>query len=261
MGVLPDHFGLKTEQPLFFVFSVIATMRDTTSTHELDNGKNSLKQHLTFLLTKHQWRCPHCKTCELCVESGNEDELFMCDECDRGYHTFCLSPPLAEVPSERWVCPDCGSTGNTSNIAPVGDDSGGFASQKELRERQGTPPSPPTPPTRPVTPDIPSQDPTTPLSLPSPVHISSAANPPKGPRQKKDKSISNGSLSVRSPVATTPPIGTPPMTDSPLSSADKGGQDYVRSLCHMVATHLTIGQTADVDMRKCILCNGKGDFY
>ena len=27
--------------------------------------------------------------------------------CCRGYHYFCLSPPLSDVPAGDWVCPLC----------------------------------------------------------------------------------------------------------------------------------------------------------
>jgi uncharacterized Zn finger protein (UPF0148 family) len=31
----------------------------------------------------------------------------LCDTCDAGWHTFCLDPPVEEVPDGDWVCPDC----------------------------------------------------------------------------------------------------------------------------------------------------------
>jgi uncharacterized Zn finger protein (UPF0148 family) len=40
----------------------------------------------------------------------------------RGYHTFCLTPPLWEVPDGRWVCPNCESEGEAEEIT---SDSGG----------------------------------------------------------------------------------------------------------------------------------------
>lgn len=27
-----------------------------------------------------------------------QDQLLFCDDCDRGYHMYCLSPPMAEPP-------------------------------------------------------------------------------------------------------------------------------------------------------------------
>ncbi len=54
-----------------------------------------------------KWKCSNCKDCTLCKASGNEQELLLCDLCDRGFHTFCLNPPLHQAPSGRWVCDDC----------------------------------------------------------------------------------------------------------------------------------------------------------
>ncbi|GAB5355223.1 hypothetical protein AAMO2058_000187400 [Amorphochlora amoebiformis] len=48
-------------------------------------------------------------TCLICEEGSNENLLLLCDNCDRGYHTYCLSPPLLEVPPGDWFCPDCTS--------------------------------------------------------------------------------------------------------------------------------------------------------
>lgn len=45
--------------------------------------------------------------CEVCGGDDMEALLLLCDECDAGYHTFCLEPALPEVPSESWYCPRC----------------------------------------------------------------------------------------------------------------------------------------------------------
>ena len=33
--------------------------------------------------------------------------LMFCDSCDRGYHTFCLSPPFNQPPEGAWICTPC----------------------------------------------------------------------------------------------------------------------------------------------------------
>ncbi|WKY06525.1 hypothetical protein Q1695_006592 [Nippostrongylus brasiliensis] len=46
--------------------------------------------------------------CEICSGGMHEDLLLICDHCDRGFHTYCLTPPLDGVPSsEQWFCPQC----------------------------------------------------------------------------------------------------------------------------------------------------------
>ncbi|TMW68172.1 hypothetical protein Poli38472_007844 [Pythium oligandrum] len=46
----------------------------------------------------------HCRKCQT---NHVKDKLLLCDRCDASYHTFCLSPPLQEVPSGEWFCPRC----------------------------------------------------------------------------------------------------------------------------------------------------------
>lgn len=33
--------------------------------------------------------------------------MLLCDSCNRGHHTYCLKPPLDEVPTGQWFCPKC----------------------------------------------------------------------------------------------------------------------------------------------------------
>lgn len=45
--------------------------------------------------------------CQLCDRPDNESQLLLCDGCDYAFHTYCLVPPLAEVPKGDWSCPRC----------------------------------------------------------------------------------------------------------------------------------------------------------
>lgn len=45
--------------------------------------------------------------CLVCGRGDEEDRLLLCDGCDDSYHTFCLIPPLQEVPKGDWRCPKC----------------------------------------------------------------------------------------------------------------------------------------------------------
>ena len=68
-----------------------------------------------------RWSCPHCESsegskeaeeeedehnefCKVCKDGG---ELLCCDSCPWAYHTFCLNPPLKEIPDGDWRCPRC----------------------------------------------------------------------------------------------------------------------------------------------------------
>ncbi|XP_069489794.1 lysine-specific demethylase 5B isoform X1 [Ambystoma mexicanum] len=45
--------------------------------------------------------------CLICGSGNDEDRLLLCDGCDDSYHTFCLIPPLQDVPKGDWRCPKC----------------------------------------------------------------------------------------------------------------------------------------------------------
>jgi hypothetical protein len=45
--------------------------------------------------------------CEACGRGDDESRLLLCDSCDDAYHTYCLLPPLPEVPKGEWRCHKC----------------------------------------------------------------------------------------------------------------------------------------------------------
>ena len=45
--------------------------------------------------------------CETCSKGHNEDQIVLCDECDRGYHFTCVFPHLEERPDGEWYCDNC----------------------------------------------------------------------------------------------------------------------------------------------------------
>ena len=52
--------------------------------------------------------------CNVCGEPDDEDVMLICDGCFKGFHIYCLQPPLATVPSEDiWLCSGCVSAGVT----------------------------------------------------------------------------------------------------------------------------------------------------
>jgi len=56
---------------------------------------------------KYRWQCIECKCCSICGTSDNDDQLLFCDDCDRGYHMYCLAPPLLTPPEGSWSCRLC----------------------------------------------------------------------------------------------------------------------------------------------------------
>uniref|UniRef100_A0A8C4KB49 Double PHD fingers 2 n=1 Tax=Dromaius novaehollandiae TaxID=8790 RepID=A0A8C4KB49_DRONO len=55
----------------------------------------------------YRWQCIECKCCNICGTSENDDQLLFCDDCDRGYHMYCLTPPMSEPPEGSWSCHLC----------------------------------------------------------------------------------------------------------------------------------------------------------
>lgn len=45
--------------------------------------------------------------CWICNKGDGEEYMLLCDECDDGYHMFCLMPPLNSIPEGDWCCPKC----------------------------------------------------------------------------------------------------------------------------------------------------------
>ena len=44
--------------------------------------------------------------CEICSMGNNEENLLLCDTCDRGFHTECIG--IARIPYlEKWFCDTC----------------------------------------------------------------------------------------------------------------------------------------------------------
>ncbi|KAF8082830.1 hypothetical protein N665_0805s0003 [Sinapis alba] len=46
-------------------------------------------------------------TCEKCGSGERDEEILLCDKCDKGFHMQCLRPIMVRVPVGRWVCVDC----------------------------------------------------------------------------------------------------------------------------------------------------------
>ncbi|VEL23350.1 unnamed protein product [Protopolystoma xenopodis] len=54
----------------------------------------------------------------LLMECKGLEQMLFCDDCDRGYHMYCLKPPLSEPPEGSWscqLCVDCYQSNAASN--------------------------------------------------------------------------------------------------------------------------------------------------
>ena len=69
---------------------------------KLENGLEEIAEQLEIERMTAQ-------SCKHCGQSGHDDEetFLVCDGCDQGFHTYCLSPPLQKVPEGKWFCVGC----------------------------------------------------------------------------------------------------------------------------------------------------------
>uniref|UniRef100_A0A4W5KSZ0 [histone H3]-trimethyl-L-lysine(4) demethylase n=1 Tax=Hucho hucho TaxID=62062 RepID=A0A4W5KSZ0_9TELE len=76
-------------------------------------GKELGQYVLDFTYSEQMLQRPLCipqidlYMCLMCGRGDEEDRLLLCDGCDDSYHTFCLIPPLQDVPKGDWRCPKC----------------------------------------------------------------------------------------------------------------------------------------------------------
>ena len=64
--------------------------------------------HLTTLERSILWSKSVLNTsCRLCKRKGDAHLMLLCDGCDRGHHTYCLVPPMEDVPEGDWFCEEC----------------------------------------------------------------------------------------------------------------------------------------------------------
>ncbi|KAK7101928.1 hypothetical protein V1264_020234 [Littorina saxatilis] len=45
--------------------------------------------------------------CGVCTRGDGEEFMLLCDGCDDAFHTYCLIPPLPDIPKGDWRCPHC----------------------------------------------------------------------------------------------------------------------------------------------------------
>ena len=68
----------------------------------------------------------------MCWSDGDAGRAVLCDACDCEYHTYCLDPPLPEVPRGDWLCPGCLSAAASAASAGGGGGGGGGDAAWEL---------------------------------------------------------------------------------------------------------------------------------
>lgn len=95
-----DHMNNKTKQPE----KMVSCANCGRSAHP---SCMQFSETLSMIVRTYRWQCIECKSCHFCGTSENDDQLLFCDDCDRGYHMYCLKPPLKEPPEGNWSCGMC----------------------------------------------------------------------------------------------------------------------------------------------------------
>ena len=147
------------------------TAEELTSCHDCGRSGHTtclkFTPNMSIMTKKYGWQCIECKSCAICGTSENDDQLLFCDDCDRGFHLYCLTPKLAAPPAGEWSCHLC-----QVHFGPK-------ASKPLASGPAGLPPTlPPPPGPLPVLPPAPVQPPPT---LPPPPVPTAPLLPPAPP--------------------------------------------------------------------------------
>eukprot|EP01035_Chromulina_nebulosa_P020204 gene20204-26225_t len=66
--------------------------------------------------------CSFCG-CRICFGKHDSKYLLLCDDCDQEAHTYCLNPPLVEIPEGAWFCEACSKKRNKKQSSKEIDNS------------------------------------------------------------------------------------------------------------------------------------------
>ena len=64
-------------------------------------NNNEITKNVDHEITKNSFDNSSSSSDDCCKKCGNskkQELLLLCDKCDNGWHTFCLTPALNEVP-------------------------------------------------------------------------------------------------------------------------------------------------------------------
>eukprot|EP00112_Aurelia_sp_Birch-Aquarium-sp1_P008034 Seg1879.2 transcript_id=Seg1879.2/GoldUCD/mRNA.D3Y31 product="PHD finger protein 10" protein_id=Seg1879.2/GoldUCD/D3Y31 len=94
-----------------------------------------MNRQLVLVIKTYPWQCMECKTCTLCSNPHDEEHMMFCDNCDRGYHSYCVG--LKNIPDGRWVCEKCGKCASCLSRQPCPDGTPGKWREEFKRSREG----------------------------------------------------------------------------------------------------------------------------
>lgn len=56
--------------------------------------------------------------CYICKKNDRQDLILLCDGCEGEFHTFCVDPPLKDIPEDEWFCSSCKAAGKGPKPPP-----------------------------------------------------------------------------------------------------------------------------------------------
>ena len=76
--------------------------------------------------------------CEVCASAGDEALMLLCGDgsmhgCDRGFHTYCVTPRIKHIPEGDWFCPHCSVTKRAPKKPKCNCKTLGSLTRKELQ--------------------------------------------------------------------------------------------------------------------------------
>lgn len=95
-----------------------------------------MNRNLVKVIQGYPWQCMECKICTECLAPHDEEAMMFCDNCDRGYHSYCVG--LKEIPKGRWVCEKCGKCCSCLSRRPVPEGESGRWKNEVTKPTDGT---------------------------------------------------------------------------------------------------------------------------
>merc|ERR1711892_146077 len=68
----------------------------------------SLYLHVVHLDECINWdKSPENLRCSICKKKGDAQNMLICDECEKAFHTYCHKPKVKRIPEGDWFCKQC----------------------------------------------------------------------------------------------------------------------------------------------------------
>jgi len=90
--------------------SSVLELQGTNGRTIWDHSKNCAPYNLPNLnptIITSIWIPPLDYPCQVCQRIDDVDQMLFCDNCNGGYHLFCLKPKFIQIPTDIWYYSSC----------------------------------------------------------------------------------------------------------------------------------------------------------